>query len=108
MSLAEAIARALKYNYEIQLAQAEVNLQEKQLDLAMSQMLPKLAAGAGYNWRNIPNAAESIDVDHGAAVAGLVLFRGARIRRHGPDLDLERARSGRQLLPGQATGISPA
>ncbi len=62
LSLAEAIARALKYNYEIQLAQAEVNLQEKQLDLAMTQMLPRLAAGAGYNWRNIPNAAESIDV----------------------------------------------
>jgi outer membrane protein TolC len=62
LSLPEAIARALKYNYDVLLSRAEVSLQEKQLDLAMSQMLPRLAAGAGYNWRNNPNAAESIDV----------------------------------------------
>jgi len=62
LSLAEAIARALKYNYDVQLSQAEITLQEKQLDLAMAQMLPRLAAGAGYNWRSIPNAAESINV----------------------------------------------
>jgi outer membrane protein TolC len=62
LSLAEAIARALKYNYDVSLAKAEVSLQEKQLDLAMAQMLPRLAVGAGYNWRNYPNAAESIDV----------------------------------------------
>lgn len=62
LSLPEAIARALKYNYDVQLAQAEVSLQEKQLDLAMAQMLPRLAAGAGYSWRNYPDAAESINV----------------------------------------------
>jgi outer membrane protein TolC len=62
LSLAEAVARALKYNYDVQLSQAEVSLQEKQLDLAMAQMLPRLAAGAGYDWRNKPDAAESIDV----------------------------------------------
>src|SRR6185312_2595042 len=37
-------------------------LQERQIDLAMAQMLPRLAASAGYNWRNRPNAAESINV----------------------------------------------
>ena len=62
LSLAGAIARALKYNYDVLLSKSEVSLQEKQLDLAMSQMLPRLTAGAGMNWRNIPNAAESIDV----------------------------------------------
>ncbi len=62
LSLGGAIARALKYNYDSQLAQAEIGLQEKQLDLAMAQMLPRLATQAGYNWRNNPNAAESINV----------------------------------------------
>ncbi len=62
LTLSGAIARALKYNYDSQLSQAEIALQEKQLDLAMSQMLPRLATAAGYNWRSIPNAAQSVDV----------------------------------------------
>ena len=62
LTLAGAIARALKYNYDSQLSQAEIALQEKQLDLAMAQMLPRLATSAGYNWRNNPNAAKSVDV----------------------------------------------
>ncbi len=62
LTLAGAVARALKFNYDSQLAQAEIALQEKQLDLAMAQMLPRLATSAGYNWRTIPNAAQSVDV----------------------------------------------
>jgi outer membrane protein TolC len=62
LSLSGAIARALKYNYDDQLAKAEVSLQDKQLDLAMAQMLPRLAAGAGRDLRDRPYAAESIDV----------------------------------------------
>ncbi len=62
LSLGGAIARALKYNYDSQLAAAEISLQEKQLDLAMAQMLPRLATEAGYGWRSRPNAAESINV----------------------------------------------
>jgi outer membrane protein TolC len=62
LTLAEAISRALKYNYDAQLAKAEINLQERQLDLALSQMLPRLAVGAGYDGRTNYNAAQSIDV----------------------------------------------
>lgn len=62
LSLAEAIARSLKYNYDALLAKTEISLQERQLNLAIAQMLPRLAAGAGYDSRNSYNAAQSIDV----------------------------------------------
>ena len=62
VSLSEAIARSLKYNYDVQLAKTEISLQERQLDLALSQMLPRLAAGVGYDGRTNYNAAQSIDV----------------------------------------------
>ena len=62
LTLEEAIARALKYNYDAELTRQEQTLQERQIDLAMMQMLPRLAAGAGYSWRNNFNAARSIDV----------------------------------------------
>ncbi|SAL70852.1 Outer membrane efflux protein [Caballeronia udeis] len=61
LTLSDAIARALKYNYDAQLAKTEETLQDRQLDLAMAQMLPRLAANAGYSWRNNDNAAQSID-----------------------------------------------
>ena len=61
LTLPDAIARALKYNYDAQLAKTEETLQDRQLDLAMAQMLPRLAANAGYTWRNNDNAAQSID-----------------------------------------------
>ena len=60
LTLAEAIARALKYNYDAELARVEQTLQEQQLDLAWAQMLPRLAAQAGYTWRSNDNAAKSI------------------------------------------------
>lgn len=65
LTLAEAIARALKYNYDAELTRIEQSLQERQIDLAMAQMLPRLAANAGYSARSDYNAAESIAVkDH--------------------------------------------
>jgi outer membrane protein TolC len=65
LTLADAIARALKYNYDAELARQEQTLQEQQLDLAYAQLLPRLAAEAGYSWRNNDNAAESIsEVTH--------------------------------------------
>lgn len=60
LTLPDTIARALKYNYDAQLAKTEETLQERQLDLAVAQMLPRLAANAGYTWRNNDNAAESV------------------------------------------------
>lgn len=62
LSLSEAIARSLKYNYDAQLAKTEITMQERQLDLALAQMLPRLAVGAGYDGRTTYNAAQSIDV----------------------------------------------
>lgn len=56
----EAIARALKYNYDSALARMEQTLQEREIDLALTQMLPHLAADAGYDWRSNDNAATSI------------------------------------------------
>ncbi|WP_246375931.1 TolC family protein [Gluconacetobacter takamatsuzukensis] len=61
LSLGTAIARALKYNYDAQVAKLEASQQEKQIDLALMQMLPHLAADAGYSHRSNNNAAESID-----------------------------------------------
>jgi outer membrane protein TolC len=60
LTLSDAIARALKYNYDSELSKVELSLQDKQFDLALTQMLPRLAASAGYNWRNNDNAAESV------------------------------------------------
>ncbi|PTB21004.1 TolC family protein [Trinickia symbiotica] len=60
LTLPDAIARALKYNYNAQLAKTEATLQDKQLDLAIAQMLPRVAANAGYTWRSNDNAAESV------------------------------------------------
>jgi outer membrane protein TolC len=60
LTLSDAMARALKYNYDSELSKVELSLQDKQFDLALTQMLPRLAASAGYNWRNNDNAAESV------------------------------------------------
>ena len=62
LSLAEALARGIKYNYDAQLAKLETTLQERQLDLALAQMLPRVAADAGYTTRSNYNAAESVSV----------------------------------------------
>lgn len=60
LTLSDAISRALKYNYNARLAKTEETLQDRQLDLAIAQMLPRLAANAGYTWRNNDNAAQSV------------------------------------------------
>ncbi len=62
LTLAEAVARALKYNYDAELTRMEQTLQDRQIDLALMQMLPRLAANAGYTDRSNYNAARSIDV----------------------------------------------
>lgn len=56
----EAIARALKYNYDAELSRIEQTLQEREIDLALTQLLPRLAADAGYNVRSNDDAATSI------------------------------------------------
>jgi len=55
ISLSEAMARAIKYNLDQRQALMEEALQSRQLDLVSYDMLPKLAAGAGYVSRSSPN-----------------------------------------------------
>ncbi|WP_448207611.1 TolC family protein [Azospirillum sp. sgz302134] len=58
----EAVARALKFNYDQQLASVEAALQSSQFDVAVMNMLPRLAASAGYNGRNNEAASSSLSV----------------------------------------------
>lgn len=62
LTLAEAIARALKYNYENRLALMESVLQDRQLSVANFAMLPRLAVNAGYSARDNDLASVSQDV----------------------------------------------
>lgn len=60
LTLHGAITRALQYNYDNRLAQMEAVLQDKYLSIANLEMLPSLAANAGYTSRNNELASESI------------------------------------------------
>lgn len=55
LTLSEAIARALKYNLDHRLALMEEAVQDRQLTLANFNMLPRLAANAGYTTRTNEN-----------------------------------------------------
>lgn len=48
----DALARALKYNFEHRLTMMEAVLQDTQLEVATLNMLPKLTANAGYQFRD--------------------------------------------------------
>ncbi len=51
LSFYDALARALKYNYDHRLTMMEAVLQDTQLEVATLNMLPKLTASAGYTFR---------------------------------------------------------
>lgn len=63
ITLYEAAARALKYNFDDKLALMETALQERQLSLANTDLLPELAATAGYRVRGNELAQNSISVE---------------------------------------------
>ena len=65
VTLDEAMARALKYNLDDRLKVMEEALAQRQLDLARWDMLPRLAADAGYGWRNNDLASSSRDESTG-------------------------------------------
>lgn len=52
ITMDEAMARALKYNLESRVKLMEEALAQRQLDLSSIDLLPKLAASAGYSNRN--------------------------------------------------------
>lgn len=59
IGLEEAIARALKYNLDARVTLMEAAMRRGQLDLTRYDMLPKLAAGAGWTHRSEDNLAIS-------------------------------------------------
>lgn len=62
LSLSDVVARALKYNYDSELSRQQISQQERQFDIALAQMLPRLALNGGYNQRSNDPAAQSINV----------------------------------------------
>ncbi|RUT67503.1 TolC family protein, partial [Flavobacterium cupreum] len=59
VTLHEAFARALKYNYDYRLRSMERSMAEAQLDLSKYDMLPRLTASAGYTSRSNDAGARS-------------------------------------------------
>lgn len=59
MTLHEAMARAIKYNLEARLRTMEQAFAQQQLDLARFDLLPRMAADAGYVGRDNVSAASS-------------------------------------------------
>ncbi|MCG4454791.1 TolC family protein [Pseudomonas sp. MMS21-TM103] len=65
LTLHEAMARAVKYNLEARLKVMEEALAEHQIDLASFDMLPRMAASAGYVGRSNVSASSSQSVNTG-------------------------------------------
>ena len=65
VTLQEAMARALKYNLDYRVKLMEEAMAQRQLDLSSLDMLPKLAANAGFTSRNKDNASSSQNVATG-------------------------------------------
>ncbi len=62
LSIGEAMSRALKYNLESRVKRMEEALANESLDMAKMDMLPILAASAGYLDRNNLNASSSTSI----------------------------------------------
>ena len=65
LTLEEAMARAIKYNLDHRLKLMEEGVARRQLDLSNAELLPKLAASAGYTGRDNTLASSSRDVATG-------------------------------------------
>lgn len=57
----DALARALKYNFDHRLTMMEAVLQDTQLDVSKMNMLPRLAVNAGYYGRMAQLGSSSVD-----------------------------------------------
>lgn len=66
LTLNQALARALKYNLDLRSRVMEQAMALRQLDVANHDMLPKLVANAGYNWRSNDQISLSRDAVTGA------------------------------------------
>ncbi|OQX34366.1 MAG: hypothetical protein B0D91_12660 [Oceanospirillales bacterium LUC14_002_19_P2] len=65
MRLGEAMARALKYNLDKRVKLMEQALSQRNFDLVKMDMLPVLAASAGYLNRDNTNASTSVSIETG-------------------------------------------
>src|SRR5262247_691714 len=52
LTLSEATARAIKYQADARQRRMEQAAAQAQLDVAKFDLLPRVTANAGYNWRN--------------------------------------------------------
>lgn len=86
VSLQEAMARALKYNLDYRVKLMEEALAQRQLDLSHLDMLPKLAAGAGFTARSRELASSSQNVATGTQ--SLVPSVSTEKQQHTADLSL--------------------
>lgn len=68
LTLHEAQARALKYNYDARLKLMEEALANAQLDLSHYDLLPRLTASAGYSARNNDALSSSVSLVNGQLV----------------------------------------
>jgi outer membrane protein TolC len=87
LTLAEAIARALKYNLTNRTHLMEQALAAGQLDLSRYDLLPKLVADAGYSWRDSDRITRSKDSVTGLPSLANPYISSDRSRRTA-DLDL--------------------
>ena len=78
LTLHEALARSLKYNYDARLKLMEEALSNAQLDLSHYDLLPRLTASAGYSSRNNDAGSSSVNLTTGAVSP---LFSGAQDRQ---------------------------
>ncbi|MBU2710123.1 TolC family protein [Zooshikella harenae] len=65
VSLYEAMARAVKYNIDHRLKMLSQVVKNRELDLSKYDLLPRLAASAGYKHRDNENASNSFSVSRG-------------------------------------------
>lgn len=65
IELAEAMARAVAYNLDRRVQQAEAVLKSRELASANLALLPGLVANAGYNGRNVVDASRSTSITTG-------------------------------------------
>lgn len=65
ISLHEAMARAIKFNLDTRVEQAQAALRLKELDLSHYKMLPALVAGSGFTGRDNLSASSSQSISTG-------------------------------------------
>ncbi len=81
LTLHEALARSLKYNYDARLKLMEEALANAQLDLSHYDLLPRLTASAGYSSRSNDALSTSVSLINGQLVpSNPPVYSGAQER----------------------------